>query len=311
VKILVTGGSGFVGTALIEALVKLDGVTIVAAYRDATISDIPNIEIVEIGDISEYQKWESMLVGVDVVIHMAGRAHIMNDFAKDPLAEFRAINVQGTLKLAKQASEAGVKRFIFISSIKVNGESTSGRLPFKFNDLPSPKDPYGISKYEAEFGLKEICAEFGMEFVIIRPPLVYGFGVKANFSAMMTLAKKNLPLPLGGINNRRSLVALGNLVDLIKTCIVHKNASNQIFLVSDDDDISTSELIKTMTRSYDKKPWLIPIPSNWIVSLGKILGKKNMVDRLCGDLQVDIEHTKSTLEWKPKFCIEDVLSELV
>lgn len=310
-KILVTGGSGFVGRALIEALVKLNGVKVVATYRDDNTLDIPNIEIVDIGNISECEKWESILVGVDIVIHTAARAHVMNDIAKDPLAEYRATNVQGTLKLAKQASEVGVKRFIFISSIKVNGKSTSEGNPFKFNDLPNPKDPYGVSKYEAEIGLKEICADVKMEFVIIRPPLVYGLGVKANFSAMMSLAKKNLPLPLGAIDNKRSFVALSNLVDLIKTCIDHKNASNQIFLVSDGSDISTSELLKIMIKSYDKKPWLIPIPVNWILILGKVLGKKNTVDRLCCNLQVDIEHTKSTLGWEPKFCIEDVLSKLV
>ena len=261
-------------------------------------------------DISGEEDFSDCLNGIDIVIHAAARVHLMNDKSVDPLFQFMSVNCHGTLKLARQAADAGVKRFIFISTIKVNGDSTSNRLPFKFSDQPNPKEFYGISKYEAELALQDVCMLTGMEFVIIRPPLVYGHGVKANFATMMSLAKLNLPLPLGGINNKRSLVALDNLVDLIKICVAHDGAKNQVFLVSDDNDISTSSLMKSMIRSVGKIPWLIRVPSKWIVVLGVTLGKKDLVDRLCGDLQVDVEHTKATLGWIPKACLKDVLSEL-
>jgi nucleoside-diphosphate-sugar epimerase len=234
----------------------------------------------------------------------------MKDMCNDTLREYRLVNVEGTVNLAKQAAAAGVRRFVYISSIKVNGDSTTGRGPFKYDDTPSPSGPYAVSKFEAEERLKEICSITGMEFVIIRPPLIYGYGVKANFSAMFSLAKRNLPLPLGGINNRRSLLALDNLVAMIEVCTDHVNAKNQIFLVSDDNDISTSELLRAMIKSYGKNPYLLAVPASWIVMLGNIFGKKDLVDRLCGDLHIDIEHTKLLLDWEPHVLIDDVLREV-
>jgi len=242
---------------------------------------------------------------VGVIVHIAARVHVMADTVADPLDEYRAVNVAGTLNLARQAAASGVKRFVFVSSIKVNGEATSESKAFRYDDTPTPEDPYSISKAEAESGLKQISAQTGMEVVIIRPPLVYGPGVKANFAAMMKLARINLPLPLGAIHNKRSLVALDNLVDLIVTCIEHPNAANQTFLVSDDQDVSTTELLQMMTRATGKTPRLIPVSVRWLKLVGKLTGKQAVVDRLCGNLQVDISHTKDTLGWAPPVTVEE------
>ncbi len=303
--ILVTGHTGFVG----QALVKL-------------LSD-QNLHLVGRRSLPEQQgvffqkrlsadeDYSGSLVGVAVVIHAAARVHVMDDTAKDPLVAYRSVNVAGTINLARQAAAAGVKRFIFISSIKVNGESTPLGKPFFASDIPQPDDPYGISKADAEIALKELCAETGMEFVIIRPPLVYGPGVKANFAAMLRLAKKNLPLPLGAIRNRRSMVSLGNLIDLIQTCISHPKAANQTFLVSDDRDLSTTELLKLMVEAYGKSPRLIPVPMSWFSLLGKLTGKQAIVSRLCGNLQVDITTTKQLLDWQPPISVEQGIKSCI
>jgi len=218
------------------------------------------------------------------------------------------VNSLGTLNLACQAAKAGVSRFIFISTVKVNGERTEKDKPFRFNNPSMPEDAYGISKSEAEFGLRALSKQTGMEVVIIRSPLVYGPGVKANFAAMMKLASKNLPLPLGAIHNKRSLVALDNLVDLIVTCIDHPKAANETFLVSDDQDVSTTELLNKMTVAAGKKPWLIPVPMKLIQLGAAVLGKKAVADRLCGNLQVDISHTKEVLGWTPPIMLEQGLA---
>ena len=302
--IVLTGATGFLGRA-IAARIQYKELRLISR-RDPKL---PNSVFYK-ASITGSSSYKSCLTNSDVVIHAAARVHVMKDMSNDPLREYRATNVEGTVNLANQAAAAGVRRFIYISSIKVNGDSTTGRLPFKYDDSPSPNGPYAVSKLEAEERLKEICSGSRMEFVIIRPPLIYGCGVKANFSAMMSLARKNLPLPLGGIKNRRSLVALDNLVAMIEICISHVNAKNQTFLVSDDNDISTSELLRAMTKSYGKNPCLLAVPAGWIVILGSLFGKKDIVDRLCGDLHVDIEHTKLLLEWEPHVLIEDVLGEL-
>lgn len=297
-KILITGSSGFVGSSLVE---ELEGNSLVLLSRsEQSASRYPHFR----NELTSDANYSNALEGVSVVIHCAARVHIMDDLAIDPLKAFKDTNTYGTLNLAKQAAAAGVKRFIFISSIKVNGESTELGKPFLASDKPQPDDPYGISKAEAEIALKELCAQTGMEFVVIRPPLVYGPGVKANFAAMLRLAKKNLPLPLGAIRNRRSMVALANLVDLIKTCISHPNAANQTFLVSDDRDVSTTELLKLMVQAYGKSPILIPVPMSWFRLLGRLTGKQAVVSRLCGNLQVDISATKQLLNWHPPFSVE-------
>lgn len=298
-SILVTGHTGFMGQALVSALDP----NILRVVGRRTIDNQPGLFFRK--QLTANEDFSDCLAGVSVVIHAAARVHVMHDTSADPLASYREINVEGTLNLAKQAADAGVKRFIFISTIKVNGENTLPGKAFCASDTSKASDPYGVSKAEAESALQALCAKTGMQFVIIRPPLVYGPGVKANFAAMLGLAKRNLPLPLGAIHNKRSMVGLDNLVDLIVTCIDHPKAANQIFLVSDDQDVSTTELLQIMTRAAGKKPWLLPVPMSWLKLTGKLTGKQAVIERLCGNLQVDISHTKDILGWKPPVSLEE------
>ena len=300
INVIVTGGSGFVGRRLVE---ELEGRVILFGRKPPYNykGKFYNIDITPSFDYREYMD------EVHTVIHCAARVHIMDENAEDPLSDFREINTFGTLNLAQQAADAGVKRFIFVSSIKVNGEGTTLNKPYHYNDPALPEDAYGQSKAEAEVGLRNIAKETGMEVVIIRPPLVYGQGVKANFAAIMKLASKNLPLPLGAIHNKRSLVSLENLIDLITTCIDHPKAANETFLVSDDQDVSTTELLNKMALAAGKKPWLIPVPMKLIQLAATMLGKKAVADRLCGSLQVDISHTKEVLSWTPPITLEQGL----
>ncbi len=296
-KILLTGYSGFVGRYLYNNLSNRE-VVCLGRSRPILMSGsqfmVCNLSSPSEIDLSEFKG--------SCFIHCAARAHVMNDNSVDPLEDFREVNTHGTLNLAQQAAKAGVKRFIFISSIKVNGESTELGFPFKQGDNFIPTDPYGLSKYEAEVGLRKIAENTGMEVVIIRPPLVYGPGVKANFASMMKWVNKGLPLPLGGIkDNRRSLVSVDNLVDLITTCIEHPNAANQTFLVSDDDDVSTSQLLSNMATALNVPTRLIPIPSSWFYIAAKLIGKPAISERLCGSLQVDISKTKELLNWQPPY----------
>lgn len=301
--VLLTGGSGFVGRALAARLLN-------TGYRLATVSrsskGVSESQHFQISQLDGGTDWTDILLTArpDVVIHTAARVHQMNDQSDDPLQAFRQVNTQGTVKLARQAAASGVKRFIFISTIKVNGETTDNRAPFSHLDPHSPQDPYAISKSEAELQLQQLAQDSGMEVVIIRPPLVYGPGVKANFAAMLGLARKNLPLPLGAVHNSRSLVALDNLVDLITTCANHPKAANQVFLSSDDCDVSTAELLRMMTRAAGKRPLLLPVPVSWLRLIAKLAGKQAVVDRLCGNLQLDISHTKQVLGWQPVVTLE-------
>ncbi len=256
----------------------------------------------DIGSNKEFDITES-LVGVDTLIHLAARAHVLSESTRNPLSEFRILNTEATLNLARQAAQAGVKRFIFLSSIGVNGINNTS--PFSIDDSPAPVEDYAVSKFEAEIGLRKVEAETGMEVVIIRPPLVYGPNAPGNFGKLAKLASKNLPLPFGLIHNKRSLVSLDNLVDLIITCIDHPNAANHTFLVSDDHDVSTTELLREMTLAAGKKPRLLPIPMSWLQLAGKLTGKQAVIDRLCGSLQVDISHTKDVLGWKPPVSFQD------
>lgn len=299
-NILVTGSSGFVGGSLIRKL-SPHSVSLLGRHRSES-NELPYYY----GVIDDKSCYAKALTNVEVLIHCAARAHVMNDGSSSPLDAFREVNTRGTLNLAKQAAVAGVKRFIFISSIKVNGESTELGLPFKPSDLYIPTDPYGLSKYEAERGLHNLADETGMEIVIIRPPLVYGPGVKANFAALMKLSSYRLPLPFGGItNNLRSMVYVENLVDLIITCVEHPKAANRVFLVSDDQDISTTDMLKLFHQSFGKSDLMIPIPVSWFQLVGKVTGKSAVVERLCGSLQVDITDTKQLLNWKPPINISD------
>jgi len=266
-----------------------------------------NVTSVSIGTIDARTNWSYALQGMNVVIHLAARVHVMLDHSSDPLQEFRKINVNGTLNLAKQAVLAGVQRFVFISSIKVNGESTPLGQPFHADDAAMPVDAYGISKREAEDALRQLADETGMEVVIIRPPLVYGAGVKANFYSMMRWLDKGIPLPLGAIHNQRSLVALDNLVDLIITCIDHPAAANQTFLVSDGDDLSTSELLRRTASALGQSAKLLSVPV-WLLQTGaSLLGKRTVAQRLCGSLQLDITKTRQLLNWTPPVSVDDAL----
>ena len=295
-NILVTGATGFLGGTLIEKLLP-HCISILGRTQPESSNFVFHYGVID--NKSSYKK---AFINTDVLIHCAARVHVMSDSSSNPLEKFREVNTYGTLNLAQQAADAGVKRFIFISTIKVNGESTELGLPFKPDDAFIPTDPYGLSKYEAEIGLREIAAKTGMEVVIIRPPLVYGLGVKANFASMMKWMNKGLPLPLGAITgNKRSLVSVDNLVDLVVTCIVHPNAINQTFLVSDDDDISTTQLLANMAIALDVPNRLLPIPSSCFTLAAKLIGKPAISQRLCGSLQVDITKTKELLNWQPPY----------
>lgn len=304
-KVLLTGGTGFVGEALLAQLNEYDRI----AYGRRKPSNL-NEKLFFKGNIGDSCVFATALERVNAVIHCAARVHIMDDSSANPLEDFREVNTHGTLNLAQQAADAGVKRFIFISSIKVNGESTEPGAPFKADTDFIPTDPYGLSKYEAEVGLRKIAEETGMEVVIIRPPLVYGPGVKANFAAMMKWVNKGLPLPLGGIrDNKRSLVSLDNLVDLIITCIEHPNAANQTFLVSDDDDLSTSQLLSNMASALNVPNRLLPVPASWLSLAAKLIGKPAIAQRLCGSLQADISKTKELLNWQPPYSTAECMKK--
>lgn len=303
---LVTGANGFVGREVCDVL-NSRGQNVRAALRNKCWPGSSEVEVEVVSEHSAATDWGVALREVDTVVHLASRVHVMDDKSINPLAEYRKVNVDGTENLARQAALAGVRRFIFISSIKVNGEATSLGKPFLADDTPSPMDEYGISKYEAEEALKRIAKELGMEFVIIRPPLVYGPGVKANFFSMMQWLSKGIPLPFGSINNKRSLVALGNLADLVATCTEHPLAANQIFLAGDGESLSTTELLQLMGRALDRPAKLIPIPQKILKVVFIIMGKKKLAQRLCSSLQVDISKTKEMLNWMPPVSVEEGL----
>ncbi|MDP1522633.1 MAG: SDR family oxidoreductase [Methylotenera sp.] len=300
-KILVTGASGFVGKSLCAELLS-QGYSVLAAVRSSS-SVVKNAEMVTIGEIDGDADWTDALKGVDVVIHLAARVHVMKDTALEPLTEFRKVNVEGTLNLALQAAEAGVKRFIFISSIGVNGNATDLERSFTADDTPHPHDPYSVSKYEAELGLQKIAKETGLEVVIIRPPLIYGYDAPGNFKKLINALVKRLPLPLGAIHNKRSFVYVGNLVDLIIRCINHPAAANQVFLVSDGHDLSTTELLRGCAVALGVKARLLPVPKSLIEVGAALLGKRNVAQRLCGNLQLDITKARTLLGWTPPYTI--------
>ena len=285
-SLLITGSTGFVGRALVK---RLGGQLVCLATR------------------ADPAGWHKALVGITTAVHLAARVHVMHDTASDPLTAFRAVNVESTLTLARMAAAAGVKRFVFVSSVKVNGESTLPGRPFTTDDAPAPLDAYGVSKMEAEQGLREIALQTGMEVVIIRPPLVYGPGVKANFAAMMRWLRRGVPLPLGAIHNQRSLVALDNLVDLIVTCLTHPAAANQTFLVSDGQDVSTTELLCRMGQTMGCPARLIPVPASWLKLAAVMVGKPDVIQRLCGSLQLDISKTRNLLGWTPPLSLDEGL----
>lgn len=308
-RVLITGASGFVGRALCAEAV-LHGMSVRGVTRSPCGFPI-GIENIAVGSIDGNTGWRAALTGYEVVAHLAARVHIMNDAAADPLAAFRAVNVAGTLNLARQAAAAGVKRFVFVSSVKVNGEVTQEGHAFTEADAPDPQDAYGQSKHEAELGLRQLAAETGMEVVIIRPPLVYGPGVKANFAALMRVVQRGWPLPLGVVHNRRSLVALDNLVDFIVTCVSHPQAANQTFLISDGEDISTPDLIRGIARVAGCPARLLPVPVWGLQAGATLLGRGDAMQRLCGNLQVDISKVRKLLGWTPPISVEEGLRRAV
>ncbi|MCF5657284.1 MULTISPECIES: UDP-glucose 4-epimerase family protein [Pseudomonas] len=304
----VTGASGFVGSAVVQRLSLMAGCKVMALVRRDGVVLPATVSPVRAGP--DYLAGEPLpLCGVDVLVHCAARVHVMSDASSDPLTEYRKVNVVGTLKLAEQAAQAGVKRFVFISSIKVNGEGTRPGQPYTADDVPSPCDPYGVSKMEAEQQLRLLAQSTGMEVVIIRPVLVYGPRVKANFRSMMSWLNKGVVLPLGAIGNQRSLVALDNLVDLIVTCMTHPAAAGQTFLVSDGEDLSTTQLLRRMGAALGKPARLLPVPAMLLEWGAALIGRKSIGQRLCGSLQVDITKARDLLGWVPPTSVSEALKK--
>jgi len=308
--ILVTGATGFVGRAVVERL-SCDGAEVTAAGRStATFAD--GVKFVRVGDLGASTDWSAALRGCAAVVHCAARVHVMRDSSDDPLAAFRTANVDGSLALAKQAAAAGVRRFVFISSIKVNGEATVAGTPFRATDQPNPVDPYGMSKLEAEQALQRLAETGAIDLVIIRTPLVYGEGVKANFLSMARWIARGIPLPFGGItSNRRSFVALANLVDLIVTCIQRDEAVGQVLLVSDGEDLSTADLLRRTARALGVRPRLLPVPAVALALGARLVGRRDLWQRLGGTLQVDSAPTRQLLHWTPPVSVDEGLRAAV
>ena len=285
-KFVLTGAKGFIGSQLSSYFAK------------------QGLDVIPLGRSSNAM---AVLQGANVVVHLAARVHVMNDQSADPLSDFRRSNVEATALLARQAANAGVRRFVYISSVKVNGESTKAGCPFTEQDIEGPQDAYGTSKWEAEQALRQIAQATGMEVVIVRPPLVYGSGVKANFATLMHAVAKRWPMPLAAIHNSRSFVGVDNLVDFIHCCATHPNAANQTFLVSDGADVSTAQLIKELATVLNVRPNLWAVPQ-WMLELGgALLGKRAAVERACGNLQVDISKARKLLDWRPPVSLQEGL----
>lgn len=308
--LLVTGGTGFLGQALLHKLLLSGRRPLITAVRRNKTDFPAEVRVEWVNELGSSTDWTACFQEVEVVIHCAARAHVMKDETSDPLLEYRRVNVKGTLALAEQAVKAGVRRFIYISSIKVNGERTASNNPFNAEDIPAPEDAYGISKLEAEQGLLALARNTGMEVVIIRPPLVYGPGVKGNFASMVRWVRKGMPLPLGAVHNKRSLVALENLVDFIALCADPERsprAANEVFLISDGEDVSMTELLRKVASAYNVTPRLLPIPVLWVQTTARLLGKRAVADRLLGSLVVDSSKARDLLGWKPVVSMDEQL----
>jgi len=307
-KILLTGASGFLGKGIIRYFETKPEHQLYMVFRKNNLGS--NERHFSVGNINGSTDFSTALSGKDVVIHTAGRAHIMNDKSTSPLSVYREVNVEGTMNLARQSIKAGIRRFIFISSSKVNGDLTLGSNGFSELSVPNPKDSYALSKYEAEQGLLKLARASNMEVVIIRPSLIYGPGVKGNFATLIRVVKLGFPLPIALINNKRSLIALDNLVDLISTCISHPYAVNQIFLASDGEDISSLNLIKKISVAFDLNLNIFPVPITMMKVAAKLTGRGLIADRLFGDHRVDISKAKKTLNWKPIITIDEQMQKI-
>jgi UDP-glucose 4-epimerase len=304
-KALVTGATGFIGNALCRHLSAHGHQVIRAVRRDATLSGD-----ILFSQIDSATDWAEALTGCDVVVHLAARVHVMGDTAQDPLALYQAINTNATLNLARQAAQtAGVKRFVYVSSIKVNGEGRE--TPYRETDSAAPEDVYAISKWEAELGLQRIAGDTELEVVILRPPLVYGPAVKANFQQLLRMVERGWPLPLGAIRNRRSLLYLGNFVDAIRVCIEHPAAAGQTFLLDDGQAVSTPELIRALSHAMGRPARLLTVPVNVLELAGTLLGKRAAVARLTGSLYVDSSAIRARLGWMPPYTLQQGLAATV
>jgi nucleoside-diphosphate-sugar epimerase len=299
-RVLVTGAGGFIGGALVDRLLG-EGVRVAGAVRNRA-GHAWEVQSPTLGPTAD---WQPALAGADAVIHTAARAHVLKESAASPIEAFREVNVRGAVRLAEQAAASGVRRFVFISSVGVNGNRSEA--PFRESDAPAPAEPYAISKLEAETRLRELAARSGMEVTVIRPPLVYGPGAPGNFDRLIRALWRGVPLPLGAIDNRRTLVGLDNLVDLAVTCIGHPAAANQVFLAGDDEDLSTTELLRRLAAALGVPARLVPVP-RWILeSAAALLGRRDLAQRLCGNLQVDISKARGLLGWTPPMSVEEGL----
>ncbi|GGX40831.1 UDP-glucose 4-epimerase family protein [Undibacterium squillarum] len=306
-SILITGANGFVGNALTDTMLDA-GYSLICPTRRPLSRQHPALQNPQINALDKHTDWLPLLQQSGAVIHCAARVHVMRETVSDPLAAFRAVNVDATVHLAQQAAAAGVKHFIFLSSVKVNGESTLPDQPFQEQDIADQHDPYGLSKLEAEKALLAVGKKTSMAVTIIRPPLVYGPGVKANFQSMLQWVKRGVPLPLGRIHNQRSLVFVGNLVHFILHCLYHPKARQEIFQISDGHDLSTTELLEACAVALQTKSRLWKLSPNLLTTLAKIAGKQAIAQRLCGSLQVDISKARHLLEWNPPFSVAEGLA---
>lgn len=305
-KVLVTGANGFIGRALCAHLHKVGHQVVAAVRRPCGLAN--EFVVDETGST-----WAQALLGCDAVIHLAGRAHIMHEESVDPLQAFRAANVDASARLASLAAQAGVRRFVFMSSIKVNGERTSLDCPFTPNDMPMPEDAYGVSKWEAEQALRSIAQTSAMELVVIRPPLVYGPGVKGNFFRLIQSVRAGIPMPLGAVHNKRSMVALENLVAFTALCANFAEslkAAGEVFLVSDGDDVSTTELLQKVARAYACKARLLPVPTWFLSHAVRLLGRSAAAERLLGSLTLDGSKAYELLGWQPSVTMDEQLRRM-
>lgn len=294
---MMTGANGFIGRSLYPRLKSLDHQVRCGVRHANGSTDMHFADLVNIGSIDASTDWSRALFDAEVVVHLAARAHVMRERNSGPSSEFRIVNVEGALNLARQAANSGVRRFVFISSIGVNG-SESAR-PFTEADAPNPQEPYAVSKMEAEMGLFDIGKKAGMEIVVIRPPLVYGAGAPGNFGRLIKAVKAGFPLPFGAVHNRRTLVGIDNLVSLIASCIEHPSAANQVFLAGDAEDISTSDLLRLVGESLNRRARLIPVPVALMEAVGSVVGRRGTVQKICGSLQIDISKAREVLGWEP------------
>jgi nucleoside-diphosphate-sugar epimerase len=305
--VLVTGASGFVGNAVVAQLELLSSYSVRSAVRRADALARQKNTSVVVCDLAPSADWTPALTGVNIVVHTAARVHSMAEQANDCLDDFRQINVEGTLNFARQAARAGVQRFIFISSVKVMGETSTLDHPFCEEDQYAPQSAYAISKMEAEQGLRAISSGSAMELVIIRSPMVYGRGVRANFMALVHAVERGIPLPFGIVHNRRSLIALDNLVNFVLLCLEHSRAANQTFMVSDAEDLSTPELVRRVGATMNKSARLLPVPVSLLHFGAILLRKRDIYQRLCENLQVDISKAQRLLGWSPVVSVDEGL----